>query len=1093
MVCARFLSGTFLGVLFLLGAADPSFAQEVTPEEAVAIREYRVAIAFQKKKLFPQAAARWTTFLQKHPKDKRLPAAHLNLGVCTFGDRKFPEAAVIFKAVLAKYAAFDQRDRAQFNLGMCQYNIALALQDAADQKTGAPQVQANAAAVAAYKVAAVEFDKLVKGYAKSVQLVDALFYQAECLSFGGDFKAAIPVYDRIVKQHPKSPVAADAAYGLGLSFADLSQHEDARRVFDEFTKKFPKDERLHECRLRQGTALVELKRHAEAEKLFQQVQAVKESPYAEWALYQQALAVEAQNKLPQAAVLLESLPQRFPKGAYNSVALLTAGKCRFRANEFAPAVTSFTKVVALKDSYASEAAWLLGRSLILLNKPADAVKVLVPAIAAHKPVANETVSMLANLQVTRIEAIAAQPTLRKTTPALFAQFAAANVAHPRAAESLYRAAFVSLEIADFVNSKKYSESFLANARFAKHELTPELLFIAAESHLLDMTPDVAKAAINYKRLVAEFATSTQVPISKLRIGYCLYSQKQYPQAIAQLAPLAPTLKNVDHKAEAYLLLGRSQMDAKQDAPSVVAFRAAVTANPKWTRGDEVLLLLGTQLRATKDLNGARGELQKLDSQFKTSTYRDRAWFLLGEIALDQKQLDPAIAAFRKVAGEFPKSEQAPRALYNAASSLMLKPDFAGATAELSKLLSAYPTSDIANDGRYLRGDCQFQQKKYKEAAPDFQAFLAALPAAKPPEVVKVQSSARYRLALCQLQLNQGAAGIAGLEGLLKEVPNFEDADRAWYDLGFAYVDAANREKDAATAFQTLATKFPASPLVGEAWFRIGEIQSGKDQKTEAAASYANGLKAKTLAPNLRETLLYRLGETQYELKQFKPAGNTFLLQIKDFANGTLVTPAKFRAGECLHEQGEFTGALTHYSAVIVSANAKYLPNALYRAGDSAGALKRWAESQKFYDRLIKEFPKFYAVNEARFGLGLALQNQNQLPAAVKVYDEVTKKTATPTAAKCRFIIGEISFGQKKYEEACGHFLEVAVGYPEKEAYANWHALAHLEAGRCFMELKKYKLAQDELQTVVTKHPKHARVKDAQTLLVQTKQALQKSK
>jgi TolA-binding protein len=1088
MVRARFLSSAVLvgALLCWLEATSPAFAQEVSKEEAVAIREYRVAIAFQKKKLFAQAATRWTQFLAKHPKDKRLPAAHLNLGVCRFGDKKFPEAAVIFKVVLAKYAGFDQRDRAQFNLGMCQYNISLALQDVADQKTGAEATKAGALAATSFKTAAAEFDKVVKGFPKSTQFVNSLFYQAECLSFAGESKTAVGVYDRIVKQHATSPVAADAAYGLGLSFVDLGQHEDARRVFDEFVKKFPQDERVNECRLRQGTALVELKRHAEAEKLFQQVQSVKDSPYAEWALYQQGLAVEAQNKLPQAAALLESVPKRFPKGPYNSISLLTAGKCRFKAKEFAPAAASFTAVVALKDDHSSEAAWLLGRSQIEQKKPADAVKTLDAGIAAYKPTPTESVSMLANMQFSRIEALAAQPNLRKTTPALFVDFAGKNVDHPRAAEAVYRAAFVSLEAADFANAKTYAESFLANPKFAKHEFTPELLFIAAESYLLAATPDIAKAQASYQRLITEFAMSQQVSMARLRIGYCLYSLKQYPQAVAHLTPLAPTLKNPDHKAEAFLLLGRSQMDSKQDAPAVASFRLAVQANPKWSRGDEVLLLLGTQLRTTKDFNGARTELQKLDAQFKTSPYRDRACFLLGELALDLKQPDPAIAAFRRVATEFPKSEQAPRALYNAASTLMGKPDLNGAVTELSKLLAAYPKSDIANDARFLRGDCQFQSKKFKEAAPDLAAYLAGLPATKTPDVQRTQDSARYRLALCQLQLNQAAAGIAGLETLLKDAKDFPDADRAWYDLGFAYVDSANREKDAAAAFLTLATKFPDSALVGEAWFRIGEIQSGKEEKTQAAQSFANGLKTKTLSPKLKETLLYRLGETQYDLKQYKVAGETFLLQIKDFADGTLVTPAKFRAGECLHEQGQFANALTQYAAVVASANAKYLPNALYRAGDSAGALKKWPDSQKYYERLIKEFPKFYAVNEAGFGLGLALQNQNQLDAAVKIYEGVTKVTSSPTAAKCRFIIGEISFARKKYEDACGHFLEVAVGYPEKEAYANWQALAHLEAGRCFLELKKYAQAREELQTVVQKFSTHPRVKDAQALLLKNK-------
>ncbi|MFT5327286.1 MAG: TolA-binding protein [Planctomycetaceae bacterium] len=164
LICVAVFCGLLLS---MFGQAGTAFAQEVSPEEAAAIREYRVAIAFQKKKLFAQAAVRWTQFLQKHPKDKRLPSAHLNLGVCRFGDRKFPEAAAVFRDVLAKYGKFEQRDRAQFNLGMCHYNVSLALQDKADAaKTEAEQKTAEVAAAAEFRKAAVEFDKLVKGFAK---------------------------------------------------------------------------------------------------------------------------------------------------------------------------------------------------------------------------------------------------------------------------------------------------------------------------------------------------------------------------------------------------------------------------------------------------------------------------------------------------------------------------------------------------------------------------------------------------------------------------------------------------------------------------------------------------------------------------------------------------------------------------------------------------------------------------------------------------------------------------------------------------------------------------------------------------------------
>ncbi len=704
------------------------------------------------------------------------------------------------------------------------------------------------------------------------------------------------------------------------------------------------------------------------------------------------------------------------------------------------------------------------------------MKTLDAGIAAH---AQST--FLPDMKFSRIEALAAQPEPRKTTPPQFEAFAAQNPDHARAPDALYRASFIALELADYPNTRKYAEAFLANPKFAKHELTPEVLFIGAESYLLAEAPEIPKAEALYRRLIAEFAESTQVPLAQVRIGFCLYSQKKFPQTVAHLTPQIAKLTEPNHKAEAQLLIGRAQTDAGQVAPAVAAFRAAFAANPKWERGDEVLFLLGSQLRVAKDPNNARAELTKLDQQFPKSVYRDRAWFQLGEIALDLKQPDPAIAAFRKVAAEFPQSEQAPRALYNAATVLIAKPDLPGATAELTKLLQTYAKADIVPDAKYLRGDCQFQQKKYQEALADFQGYLAAPPAEKTKETEQQSYAARYRLALCQLELKQSAPGIAGLETLLKEAKEFADADRAWYELGFAYLDA-NRPKDAITAFQTLATTLPNSTLGAEAFFRVGELQAEADQKAEAVKSFTSGLAKKETPAELRETLFYRLGETQYDLEQFEPAVQTFLAQIKEFPEGSLLTPARFRAGECFYKQGKFADAYAHYDQVVQSKDVKYAPNSLYRAGDAAGALKQWANSQKNYEALIAGYPEFYAINEARYGLGFALQNQNQLDKAMQTYLAVTKATASPTAAKSRFMMGEIAFSQKKYEDASAHFLEVVVGYPEKEEYAEWRALARLEAGRCFIELKKYAQAREELESMVKDFPKHPRVKDAQTLL-----------
>ena len=154
---------------------------------------------------------------------------------------------------------------------------------------------------------------------------------------------------------------------------------------------------------------------------------------------------------------------------------------------------------------------------------------------------------------------------------------------------------------------------------------------------------------------------------------------------------------------------------------------------------------------------------------------------------------------------------------------------------------------------------------------------------------------------------------------------------------------------------------------------------------------------------------------------------------------------------------------------------------LYRAGICTGNLRDWTASETHYSRLIKEFANFEQVNEARYGLGMALQNQKKLDAAIQVFQQIIAlETVSETAAKSWFMVGQCCFAQKKYRQAIDAFSEVAFGFK----HAEWQPLSFFEAGRCYLQLKNKKAARKMLQTVVDEFPKHPRVKDAKAILGQ---------
>jgi TolA-binding protein len=388
-------------------------------------------------------------------------------------------------------------------------------------------------------------------------------------------------------------------------------------------------------------------------------------------------------------------------------------------------------------------------------------------------------------------------------------------------------------------------------------------------------------------------------------------------------------------------------------------------------------------------------------------------------------------------------------------------------------------------GRDLRGLAYHRQKNYDPAVQDFQAYLGGNPSGD--EV----HDARYALVLCRIGQGQFDEATKELGALLEAKADYEHADKMYYELGHGLLQKKESAK-AAEAFRTLAEKLPDSPLAAESWFHVGrhheqsaepledETQKGAEWGKAAEAYVAAAAKAK--GTELGEKSQYKLGDVQFRLEEYAKAAATLQQQVADYPSGSLVGPGRFLAAESLYRLGDFQNALPLFVQVADAKVERYDAQALYRAGSCAGKLNNWPESQKHFAALIAQFADFPQLSEARYGLGLALQNQQKLPEARQLYEQVTAETETETAAKARFMVGEIDFAEKKYEDAVENYLQVAVGYP----YEEWQALARFEAGRCFIELGKKDQARSSLQAVVDQFPNHPKAKDAALLIQELK-------
>jgi TolA-binding protein len=197
-----------------------------------------------------------------------------------------------------------------------------------------------------------------------------------------------------------------------------------------------------------------------------------------------------------------------------------------------------------------------------------------------------------------------------------------------------------------------------------------------------------------------------------------------------------------------------------------------------------------------------------------------------------------------------------------------------------------------------------------------------------------------------------------------------------------------------------------------------------------------------------------LGWTHYQQKQHDEALAQFTAQVERYPSGSLYADGLFMKGECLFKLAKYDQALP----VLVSASEtgklseKVQPLVLLHAGQSAAQAKKWQDSLKYLAAVVDQFKTSPYVTEARYEMGWAKKNLGELDEALKDFEvAATADLRGEVGARARFMIGEVYFEKKNFEEASRHYQRAMYGYGGDAAppeVKNWQAKSGFSAARC---------------------------------------------
>lgn len=1047
-------------------------AQDAKDEAAMA--SYADAANFQTGGAIDLAIDGWQSFLRKYPKHPMAADAAHYLGVC-YMQQEMPDyvaASKAFGKALQK-SKYDLREESLANLGWCNY-IASGEGEQRDE--------------AKLKRSLEAFQRLLKESPKTRFMDRALFYSGEAAYGLGDSQQAIGYYDRMLAMPnaSASQLRCDALYARGVAYEEMKKFDQALDSFRQLLKSCDRGELLTDVQLRMGDMMIMQKDYPAAINAFSEaIESTKDSEDRAYALFRQAFAHVQANAPGEAAKKYDRLLAEYPNSNYASAAILASAQSTYRSGDIDEAAKRFRRVLEQDNRIAAtEAAHWLARIEIKKQRPADAAR-----IAREQIKRGVQGNFAVDLQLDLAEALSMTPRTLNESMAMFERIYRENPDSPLASRALYNAAFSALQVQNPEKALALALEFIK--RFPNDVLVPDIKFVAAESQLL--TKQNAAAADTYTHLLESTRKDNmQRPIWVLRAGSALITAERYQEVARILKAELASLPEANQKAEAHFLMGQAFRKAGDNKQAADAFQTSFNSDSNWARADEALLLSGQSKAAFGDTANATKLWQQVIKRKKTPAMVAQAIYQLAQLANASQRYREAISFYEQVITGQSTPELLPYALYGKANALIQIQKFSDAIKPLSELLEKYPNHPLEGESLLARGIARRNVGQDAEAGKDLNTFLATKPTGLS------LGHALYESALIDQKNKQSGKAAAKLETLTREVPDYPAMDEVLYELGWSLQETEN-ETAAIKYFEKLVTGYPNSFLVAEAAYYLGQKSYSKG-RWQAAAEQFKLACGKADNEALAEKAYYRLGWSMFKLENYKDSEQTFSEMATKFPKGELVFDAKTMIAECRFKRAEYKSALAGYTdaRTDIESRNETAKNVLDKAerqvrelvflhgGQSAAQLKEWQSAIEWYNELRKRFPSSEYLPQIFYETGFAYQQLDNSSKALGFYQEVADNYRTSTAARARFMMGEIHFANREYDKAIPEFQRVMYGFGADKAPAeikNWQAKSGFEAGRCsdllLQEAKTDKArnkardyATGFYQYVVEKHPQH---------------------
>lgn len=428
------------------------------------------------------------------------------------------------------------------------------------------------------------------------------------------------------------------------------------------------------------------------------------------------------------------------------------------------------------------------------------------------------------------------------------------------------------------------------------------------------------------------------------LGYSLYNQKSYSEALASLRTASSGLGNVALRSDASLRLGDCLLALKRNGEAQTAYNEAHQLSPNGS--DEALYRLATIAGKESKYSRQIQQLEQLLRDYPSTSYVTQALYDKGRAEYLSGQSSTALNTFEQLTTLYPSSSLAPTARLERAMIYSNLSQDDKAIENYKQLINTYPQSKEAETALADLKAIYIELGR----ADDYLAYTKSLGGQM---MLSDDEEAHLRfLAIEERAKAKSTNTRAELEQYLEKYPKSTDAQKAQSKLAEYY----HREGRSVEALRLLRAAFEESKQ-GEhklqAGLNLAKLQLELGQEAEAHTSYQQVYQLAQGTHLFRTEAALGLLRTAVKAQNNKEslAVASELLKQTDLQPSVRLEATLLR-GRIEESNKSFNTAIATYASIADAPNSVYGAEAIVRQADILYRLKRYKESQVVLDKFI---------------------------------------------------------------------------------------------------------------------------------------------